>query len=98
MIRNYLNQTAVWKRVVSYDGYPPVPEEPGTVIRVRWEAKRRLVRDRQGQEVVSEAQVYCVEPVQPGDVLNYAGRDWPVITVSEVVDLDGVVQYREVAV
>lgn len=84
--------------MVSQGGYPPAPEEPGTVIRVRWEATRRLVRNREGQEVVSEARVFCLEAVQPGDVLNYGGRDQPVIAVSEVVDLDGTVQYREVAV
>ncbi|MCR4398937.1 MAG: hypothetical protein NUV93_08245 [Firmicutes bacterium] len=98
MIRDYLNQTAVWKRMVSQGGFPPVAEEPGTPVRVRWEPRLRLVRNTQGEEVVSEARVFCLEPVRPGDVLNYDGRDWPVIAVSEVVDLDGALQYREAAV
>src|SRR5690606_31106115 len=88
LIRGYLRRTALWKRMVSEDGYPPQPA-PGTPIPVRWEARRRLVRSPEGQEVVSEARVFCVDPVQPGDVLEYGGRDWPVITVSETPGLDG---------
>jgi hypothetical protein len=83
--------------MLSEDGYPPQPGQP-TPIKVRWEAKRRLVRNQQGQEVVSEARVFCVDDVNPGDVLEYSGRDWPVITVSDAVDLDGQVQYKELAV
>lgn len=98
MIRRYLNQAATWKKVVSVDGYPPQPEEPGTSIKVRWEAKRRLVRNAQGVEVVSEAAAFCLESIAPGDVLNYGERDWIVITVSEIPGLNGIVQFREVAV
>jgi len=48
--------------------------------------------------VVSEARVFCVEDIKPGDVLEYGGRDWPVIAVSEAVGLDGTVWFREAAV
>lgn len=97
MIKGYLNQTALWRKMVSQDGYPPQPGPP-TPIPVRWEAKRRLVRDRQGQEVVSEARVFCIADVQPGDILEYGGRDWPVIAVSEAVTLEGKTAFREVAI
>lgn len=97
MIGAYLNQTANWKTMVSEDGYPPQPGT-GTDIKVRWEDKRRLVRNPQGLEVVSEARVFCAEDVQPGDVLEWRGRDWPVITVSMVPSLDGKETFREVAV
>lgn len=97
MIRGYLNQNARWKKLISEDGYPPQPGSP-TEIKVRWEAKRRLVRNAQGQEVVSEARVFCLESIQPGDVLEYGGRDWPVIAVSEAVGLDGKTMFREAAV
>lgn len=98
MIEDYLKQTATWKKIVSVGGYPPTPQEPGTSIKARWEEKRRLVRNAKGQEVVSEARAFCLEAVQPGDVLNYNGRDWIVIAVSEAVDLGGTIRYREVAV
>jgi len=97
MIDNYLNQTATWKRVVGQNMYGE-PETEEKEIKVRWEGKRRLVRDKEGQEVVSEARVFCVEPVKPGDILEHGGREWPVIAVSTVPDLGGKEAYREVAV
>jgi hypothetical protein len=74
------------------------PEFGSKTIKVRWEGKRRLVRDNEGREVVSEARVFCVEPVKPGDILKYEDREWPVIAVSTVPDLGGKEAYREVAV
>ena len=97
MIEGYLNQRAVWKRVVRLNEYgEPVTKQK--TIKVRWEGKRRLVRDNEGREVVSEARVFCIEPVKPGDILKYEDRDWPVIAVSTVPGLDGSENHREVAV
>jgi hypothetical protein len=96
MIRNYLNQTATWKRVIGQNMYGE-PETEEKEIKVRWEGKRRLVRDNEGREVVSEARVFCVEPVQPGDLLKYADREWSAIAVSIVPGLDGKESHREVA-
>ncbi|MFY9189422.1 MAG: hypothetical protein WAO22_09245 [bacterium] len=96
MIEGYLNQRAVWKRKTGSNEYgEPVTKQKS--IKVRWEGKRRLVRDVSGQEVVSEARVFCTAPVQPGDLLEYAGRKWPVITVASVPGLDGATNHREVA-
>jgi hypothetical protein len=97
MIEGYLNQRAVWKRVVGQNMYgEPVTKQK--TIKVRWEGKRRLVRDNEGREVVSEARVFCVEPVKPGDILEHGGREWPVIAVSTVPGLDGIDNHRECAV
>ena len=97
MIEGYLNQGAVWKRKTGSNEYG----EPATKqksIKVRWEGKRRLVRDNEGREVVSEARVFCTEAVKPGDELEFDGRRWPVIAVSSVPGLDGNESHREVAV
>lgn len=96
MITGYLNQTAIWHYVTGMNEYGE-PSTSSKTIKVRWEGKRRLVRNNEGQEVVSEARAFCVEPVQPGDILQYAGHDWPVIAVSETPGLDGQVHFREVA-
>ncbi|SMB97782.1 hypothetical protein SAMN00808754_1943 [Thermanaeromonas toyohensis ToBE] len=96
MIADYLNQTATWKRTVGLNEYGE-PITTSQTIKVRWEGKRRLVRDRQGQEVVSEARFFCLEEVQPGDIVEYGGREWPIIAVTEIPDLDGNIIYREVA-
>ena len=97
MIKGYLNQTALWHYVTGINEYGE-PSTSSKSIKVRWEGKRRLVRNNEGREVVSEARVFCVEPVKPGDLLEYAGREWPVIAVSTVPDLDGKEAHREVAV
>ncbi|AEG14702.1 hypothetical protein Desku_1115 [Desulfofundulus kuznetsovii DSM 6115] len=97
MITPYLKQTAIWKQTIGYDLYGQ-PLTASTSIPVRWEGKRRLVRNAQGEQVVSEARVFTTHPIQPGDILSFGGRDWPVIAVSEVPTLDGAVLYREVSV
>lgn len=97
MIEGYLNQTAIWHRVVNQNMYGE-PETESKQIKVRWEGKRRLVRDNQGREVVSEARAFCIEAVKPGDELEFDGRSWPVIAVSTVPGLDGKENHRECAV
>ena len=92
----YLNQVAIWKHVIGQNEWGRLTTE-SKQIKVRWEGKRRLVRNKQGQELISEARFFCLEDVQAGDLMEYGGREWTVITVSEVVDLDGNLIYREAA-
>ena len=96
MIEGYLNQTATWHYVTGLNEYGE-PTTSSKTIKVRWEGKRRLVRDNEGREVVSEARVFCTEAVKPGDELEFNGRRWPVIAVSTVPGLDGVENHHEVA-
>lgn len=96
MIRDYLNQTAIWHRVIGQNEYGE-PVARRRTINVRWEGKRRLVRDSEGREVVSEARVFCISPVETGDLLEYDGWKWPVINVLPVPGLDGKTSHREVA-
>ena len=98
MIKDYLNQTAIWHYTTGQMNEYGEPSTSSKTIKVRWEGKRRLVRDNQGQEVVSEARVFCIDPVKPGDRLEYGGREWPVIAVSTVPDLDGKESHREAAI
>ena len=97
MVKDYLNQTAILKTTTGYDGYGDPITETKT-IPVRWEGKRRLVRNNQGQEVISEARFFCLERVKPDDLVEYNGPKWKVIAVSEIVDLDGNLSHYEVAV
>ncbi len=97
MIKGYLNQTAIWHYVTGQNEYGE-PSTSSKSIKVRWEGKRRLVRDNEGREVVSEARVFCMGAIKPGDLLEYNGREWPVIAVSSVPDLDGNESHKEVAV
>jgi len=107
MIQNYLNQTATWHYTTGEMNEYGEPQTSSKTIKVRWEGKRRLVRDNEGREVVSEARGFCIDPVKPGfcidpvkpgDELEFGGRRWPVIAVSTVPGLDGSESHREVAV
>ena len=98
MIKGYLNQTAIWHYFTGQKNKYGEPEFGKKTIKVRGEGKRRLVRDNEGREVVSEARVFCTEAVKPGDELEFDGRSWPVIAVSTVPDLGGKEAHREVAV
>lgn len=98
MIDSYLNQTSTWYQATGQNEYGEPTFADPVMINVRWEGKRRLVRDNQGREVVSEARVFCIQAVQPGDKLKYGGREWPVIAASSVPGLDGGESHREVAV
>jgi hypothetical protein len=97
MIQDHLNQTATWYCVTGQNEYGESITSSKT-ISVRWEGKRRLVRDVSGQEVVSEARVFCTEAVKVGDLLEHDGRSWPVIAVSAMPGLNGVESHKEVAV
>ncbi len=97
MIQGYLNQTATWHYVTGLNIYGE-PTTSSKTISVRWEGKRRLVRDNEGREVVSEARVFCSAAVKPGDELEFDGRRWTVIAVSIIPALDGAEAHREVAV
>ena len=97
MITGYLNQTAIWHYVTGMNEYGE-PSTSSKTIKVRWEGKRRMVRNNEGREVVSEARVFCTDHVKPGDELEFDGRRWPVIAVSTVPGLDGKEAHREVAV
>ena len=98
MITGYLNQTAIWHYSTGQMNEYGEPEFGSKTIKVRWEGKRRLVRDNEGREVVSEARVFCTEAVKPGDILEHGGREWPVIAVSTVPGLDGIDSHRECSV
>lgn len=98
MIRDYLNQTAQWYQKTGTNAYGEPEFAAPVQIKVRWEGKRRLVRNAQGEEVVSEARVFCLKAVATGDKLEYGGRQWPVIAVSEMPGLDGGISHYEVAV
>jgi hypothetical protein len=98
LIAGYLNQTAIWHYTTGQINEYGEPSTSIKSIKVRWEGKRRLVRDNEGREVVSEARVFCIDHVKPGDELEFNGRRWPVIAVSTVPGLDGKENHRECAV
>lgn len=102
MIGDYANQTVIWQAVQMLDGVPVVNEynEPthATPVNIycRFEFKRRMVRDKQGQQVISEARLFTESHVKPDDLITFDGIDWPVIAVADQPGLDGDIEFYEV--
>lgn len=95
MLSSYLNQSVTLKSKASVNAYNEATYTTSTV-KARFEYKRRMVTDREGQQVVSDAQCYTVTQVKPDDVIVYDGINWPVIVVQDHVGIDGTVMYYEV--
>ena len=65
-------------------------------IRCRIEFKQKLVRDKEGKEIVSNARMFTQYPIKLDDRIEYQGKDWTVISISNQTDLDGKTGYYEV--
>jgi len=97
MIDNYLNQTTTLKTTTGINEYGESITTSST-INIRWEGKRKIVRNSQGKEVISEATIYTQAVVLPNDIVTWYSRDWTVLAVSDITDLEGDIQFREVNV
>ena len=96
LIDGKLNQTILYKRRtgVSDTGRPLY--EPPVSVPCRLEDDRRLVRNEQGQEVVSESVLFTDFRVYPQDAFEVDGKDIRVIQVSNKVGLNGQFDHCEV--
>lgn len=88
MMREYYRQPVTWKKKTGSNGYGEAILDQGKEIKVRWEGIRKLVRNSQGQEVVSQIEVRCSEAIGNNDTINIDGVDYPVIAVSVTPSID----------
>jgi len=97
LVASYLTQTVIWERVLGYDEFArPIMDTQQIAARV--EPANRLIRNREGAEVVSRARILTRAPVQPGDWLTLPdGARQPVLDARGFVGLGGE-EYREVYV
>ncbi|MGF9711719.1 hypothetical protein [Paenibacillus naphthalenovorans] len=96
MIDLYANQTVIWKKKLSVNDYNEPDYDSGSQIDCRLEYKRKMVRDTEGQEVLSESAVYTETAVKIGDVIIIDGIDWNVISSNPQYDLFGEIVFYEV--
>jgi len=92
MIGSYLAQTIHHKASSGVDGYGQSTFDAAVQIAGRWVEKRRIVRNREGREVVSEISVTLDgdSAVAAGDQLSIDGEFYAeVITVSSAPALGG---------
>jgi len=92
VISAYLNQT-IWRKArAGVDGYGQPTFGAPASTKGRWLEKRRLVRNAQGEQVISEVSVTLApdEAVAVGDQLSLDGSTYlTVIAVSADRDLVG---------
>ena len=92
VISAYLNQT-IWRKArAGVDGYGQPTFGVLAQTKGRWLEKRRLVRNAQGEQVISEVSVTLApdEPIAVGDQLSADGSAYlTVIAVSADRDLAG---------
>lgn len=92
MIGDYLAQE-VWRRAnTGPDGYGQPQFAAAVKSRGRWMDKRRVVRSKDGREVLSEVSVTLAgdEPLSAGDQVSLDGENWlEVIVVSRPAALGG---------
>ena len=91
MIEDYFVDKKLWKHKTGVDDYnQPIYEDK--TIDCRFNQKIKLVRDKTGTQVVSQAQVYCKDAVTIDDLVD--GR--VVLSVLTLDGLDGQIEGYEV--
>jgi hypothetical protein len=94
MIDLYLNQNITLKIETSVNEYNE-PVFTLSTIKARFEYDRTMVKNKEGEEVVSEAKLFTLTPVKVDDVINYDGKDYPIISVANMVNLEGELSHYE---
>ncbi len=95
MIGEYLNQTVTLKNKGVVNAYNE-PSYTSSIIKARFEYKRRMTRNALGETIVSLATCYTNIQVKPDDLVVFDGVDWVVLTVANIVDLNGGISHYEV--
>jgi hypothetical protein len=96
MIEHLLNQEAGWKRKTGTNQYGKPIYADSVTIAVRWEESVNLVKDEKGNDVTSKSMVFCIEPVNWGDILTDGTKEWPVLSLQKIPNLEGEIPFREV--
>ena len=78
MIESYLAQDVWRKALTGKDGYGQPTFGTPSQTKARWLEKRRLIRNAQGEQVISEVTVTLGpdEPLAVGDQLSADGSDY----------------------
>lgn len=95
MLTEYTNQLIQIKQIIGKDEYGDIQTEIET-IKGRLQFKHKIVVNAEGQQVTSSATLYTKENLKLSDFIIYNGKEFKIIAISEIVGLDGNVEFREV--
>lgn len=94
MISLYCNQSITLKTKGAVNKYNE-PTYTTSTIKARFQYKRKMIMDRNSQNIISNAQFYTETAVKEGDIINYDGKDWVILIVENIVGLDGTISHYE---
>ncbi len=95
MLDVYTNQEVKIKRILGKDEYGDVQTEIKT-IKGRLQFKHKIVVNAEGQQVTSSATLYTKENLKLSDYIVYNDKEFKIIAISEIVNLNGEIEFREV--
>jgi uncharacterized Zn finger protein len=97
MLNEYMNQVVKVKKIVGKDEYGDLITETKD-IKGRLQFKHKIVVNQEGQQVTSSATLYTKENLKLSDYIVYNDKEFKIITISEIVNLNGEIEFREVYV
>ena len=92
MLDDYANQSLIWMHVLTLNEYNEIATSTTTTIKGRKDTGFKLIRNAQGQEIVSTAYVATKSAIAANDTID--GK--LVISSEPAIDLDGSVLFYEV--
>lgn len=92
LVSCYFNQTLTWEHITSSNEYNETLTSDITNIKGRKETGFKLIRNSQGQEVVSSATVFTESAIINNDLID--GK--LVISVESMIELNGSIMFYEV--
>lgn len=92
MIEDYFTDKKVWRHITGTDDYNQSTYADKT-IDCKFNEKVKLVRDKNGNQVVSQATVFCKDAVRIDDLID----NRVVLAVLTLDGLDGIVEGYEVS-
>lgn len=95
MLNEYMNQIVTVKVVKGKDEYGDLITETKQ-IKGRLQFKHKIVVNQEGQQVTSSATLYTKENLKLSDYIVYNDKEFKIIAISEIVNLNGEIEFREV--
>lgn len=96
MLKNYTNQTVIWKAVDNIKDNGAKTYKPTALIPCRMDYGHKLVRDKNGNETVSTAAIVTNAPVNVGDAIELNKRNHDVIASNPIAGLNGKTHHYEI--
>lgn len=96
MIEEALNQDALWYKKSGQDAFSKAIYTPSCNIKVRFQESMKLIKDKNGKDVVSQGIFICAKKIGLEDIIGYENTKYVLLNYKDSIDLDGNFEYRKV--